>query len=143
MNNPHATFQIGLKVLLKKDDLVLVLKDAITGHYDFAGGRMNENEKKLPLKDILAREVLEELGSSIQYKLGSPLFQYRRNNIHNPMHVFITVYGAEYISGEIELSEEHSSYEWVNPNDDSFDITNFGNEEEASAVKAYFKTLQS
>lgn len=144
MNTPanHAVFQIGLKVLLRKGGKVPFLKDSETGHLDLPGGRIDESESSLPLFDIIAREIQEELGKDIQYKVGAPLFQYRRNNKQHAMPVFITVYDAEHISGEITLSEEHTSCDWLDPKTIAFQESDFGNTEEADTVNNYFKSLQ-
>ena len=143
MQNTHATFQIGIKALLRKDNLILFLRDTKTGHLDLPGGRMDESEKSLPLPAIIAREIQEELGSNVRYRLGSPLFQYRRDNKHTSIPVFITVYDAEYISGEITLSEEHASYDWLDPKTLTLKEEDFGNTEEAQTMNNYFQSLQS
>ncbi|HSX24480.1 MAG TPA: NUDIX hydrolase [Candidatus Andersenbacteria bacterium] len=138
----HAIYQIGLKVLLHHNGLFLLMKDAWTGHFDLPGGRMDSSEKQLPLSEILAREIREELGNSVLYALGSPLFQYRRVPFRPGTDVFITVYDGEFISGTITLSEEHSSYEWIDPKSFSFKKEDFGNEEEYIAMQHYFDSLK-
>ncbi len=75
---PFATYQVGLKILLKKEDKFLFLIDSSTGFLDLPGGRIDEIEHETQLTEIIAREVNEELGENIKYKLGKPIFQFRR-----------------------------------------------------------------
>ena len=138
----HAIYQIGLKCLLHKDGLFLVLKDTETGHLDFPGGRINTNETTLSLSEILDRELHEELGTSLVYTLGGPLFQYRRTPFHTGTDVFITIYSGEFISGTITLSDEHSSYEWIDPKTFPFQESDFGNTEEYTEIQRYFASLK-
>ena len=141
MNTDHAIYQIGLKVLLQKDNRVLLLRDKDTGLIDLPGGRISSSEAALPLQDILNREIREELSSSIAYTLGGPIFQYRRTPPYQEIGVLITVYGGNFISGDIALSEEHGSYEWVDPNMFVFQESDFRNQEERLAMQTYFEQI--
>ena len=110
----HALFQVGLKILLQRGEEFLVLILADSGFLDLPGGRIDAGEQAISLQEILAREIREELGTDVKYILGSPLFNYRRG-FHRTVPVFTVVYEADYISGEIMLSPEHSSYTWAHP----------------------------
>jgi len=57
-------------------------------------------------------------------------------------NLFIVVYEAEYLSGKIKLSDEHSNYQWLNPKKFNFKEEHFYIKEEFSAFKKYFKSLQ-
>jgi 8-oxo-dGTP pyrophosphatase MutT (NUDIX family) len=104
MKREYAKYHVGLKIILRKGNEFLLLTDAKSGLFDLPGGRIDDVEHKLPLAEILAREIREEIGKEVKYKLNKPVFQFRvfidSLNIHN----FLTVYEAEYLSGDIQLS---------------------------------------
>ena len=111
----YAIYHVGLKILLKKGDEFLFLTDAVGKHFDLPGGRIDDVEHTTPLTEVIAREVGEELGEEVKYKLGKQVFQFRRHFESKDLHIFLTVYEVEYLSGEIKLSAEHSNYQWINP----------------------------
>jgi len=137
----YATYHVGLKILLKKEDEFLFLTDAVGKHLDLPGGRIDDVEHNVPLTEVIAREVGEELGEEMKYKLGKPVFQFRRHFESKNMHVFLTVYEAEYLSGEIQLSDEHSNYQWINPRKVDLTEKDFFHKEEYLAFKMYFENL--
>lgn len=130
MTNNCATYQVGLKVLLRKGNTVLILRDAQTGHADLPGGRINVSEEHLPLDGIVDREVKEELGKEVKYTLGKPLIQFRRFNLERDTRVFITIYDGLYTSGDILLSHEHATYDWIDPKEALFTEEDWGSREE-------------
>ena len=134
----YANYHVGQKLLLRKGDEVLFLK--IPGHdvLDLPGGRIDDNENDKNLQSILEREIREELGVDVQYKLGPILFQYRRFVPQKNFKVFITVHEAEYMGGNITLSDEHESYQWANPKERGFTENDFFSAEEYTAFKKYF-----
>lgn len=140
MKRDFALYQVGLKLLLRKGSKVLFLNMSITelNCWDLPGGRIDNVESKTPLVKILAREIREELGPSLKYKLGRPLFQFRRYVPSRGVYNLLTVYEGKYISGEIKLSSEHSSYEWIDPKTYRFARKDFLNGEEYNAFKEYF-----
>ncbi len=140
--NDLATYQVALKLLLRKDDRFLVLQDTYKSLFDLPGGRINSDELTVPLEDILRREVAEELGPDIRYSIEKPLFQFRRFRHDLKMPVLLTVYGGTYESGAITLSDEHEKYDWITKNDFNFPIEKFFSAEEFEAMNNYFKPLQ-
>lgn len=146
MNGNEASYHIGLKLLLSRGSTgreFLFLTTAPNGRIDLPGGRIDKSEHYTPLEEILEREVREELGDSIRYKLGKPLFQFRRHFENKGFRVFITVYEAEFLSGEIRLSDEHSRYEWVNPKNVTFKEEGFFHPEAFLAFKKYFEKVEN
>lgn len=141
MLREFANYHVGLKILLKKGDKILFLKTPSGLHFDLPGGRMDNIEHNTPLPEILAREVKEELGEDLKYKLGKPLFQFRRHVAKKDWRVFLTVYEAQYLSGDIQISDEHSEYLWINPNEYDFKEGEFVNPEEYLAFIEYFVKL--
>lgn len=151
MNTTEASYHIGLKILLSRgstslttgDRELLFLTAAPNGRIDLPGGRIDESEHYILLEEILKREVREELGSAVKYTLGKPLFQFRRHFEDKGFRIFITVYGAEFLSGDIQLSSEHAKYEWVNLEDLTFEEKDFFHREEFLAFKRYFEKVQN
>jgi len=135
----YATFNVSFKIILRKNNKILILTESATGFLDFPGGRIEKNEMKIPIKDLFKREVKEELGKNIKYKILGPVIQCRRYNKYTKMHALITAYEARYLSGQIKLSSEHSKYEWVNPKEYNLKDKKINNEEERKAFEDYFK----
>ena len=139
----YANYHVGLKALLRKGDEVLVLYSPQRASWDgrlwdFAGGRINTNEYEVGLEDILQREIAEELGNKVRYRLGNPIFVCRRFITHKNWNVFLVFYDVEYLGGEIQLSEEHTGYEWVNIREVDLDPQDFVSEEEYRAFVKFF-----
>jgi 8-oxo-dGTP diphosphatase len=137
----YATYNVAMKILLKRDEEYLFLIDSTGKHLDLPGGRIEENEHFVPLKKILEREVREELGNNLKYKSGNSIFQFRRHFEKKNMHVFITVYEANYLSGKIKLSSEHNEYKWIGVKDFKFTDRDFVSKEEYEAVRKYFSSI--
>ncbi|MDP1845990.1 MAG: NUDIX domain-containing protein [Candidatus Moranbacteria bacterium] len=134
----YATYNVAMKILLKRGEKYLFLIDSPGNKYDLPGGRIDDDEHLVPLEKILEREVKEELGSDLRYKLGNPIFQFRRYIKNKNIYVFITVYLAEYLSGGIKLSSEHSEYKWIDVKKFKFKEKDFWRKEEYVAFKKYF-----
>jgi len=135
----YATFNTSFKLILRKNNKILILTESQTGFLDFPGGRVEEKEIKLPIKDLFKREINEELGKEVKYKILRPAFQYRRYNKFTKMYAFITAYEAEYLGGKIKLSPEHNACEWVDPKKYNLKDKKIDNPEERFAFENYFK----
>ena len=109
------------------------------GRWDLPGGRVDNVEAKAPLKRILAREVREELGPRIRYKVGGPVFQFRRLP-GTAKQNFLTVYEGKYLSGGIRLSFEHKSYAWIEAGRIPSMKKDFSSTEEYKEFEEYFKS---
>jgi 8-oxo-dGTP diphosphatase len=107
--------QVGVKILVQNDnDEFLLLERAGSmpsdgGRYwDIPGGRINENE---PLLKALGREVEEETGlrlnSEPELLCAQDIFVEKAD-----LHVVRLTYRGK-AAGEVTVSEEHSSYKWV------------------------------
>jgi len=142
MKKNYAIYWVAFKILLEKSGKFLFLTASDRGLLDLPGGRADKNEGKLPIKKILEREIKEELGNDIKYKLGRIIFQYRRYNQIKKIYNLITVYEAKYISGLIKLSFEHTEYQWLDLKKYKFKEKEFYTKEEYKAFKDYFKDLK-
>lgn len=140
MKREYGIYHVAFKILLRRGDKVLFLKDIGGKYWDWPGGRADKGENKVPLKTILKREIKEELGN-IKYKLGRPLFQYRRYFGSQDIYILITAYDAKYVSGKIKLSNEHKSYHWINPKQFKFNPRDFWHKEEYETFMSYLKGL--
>lgn len=109
-------FQITLKVFLhrnKAEPEFLVLRDKDSQVGDLPGGRLSEMEIYEPFKDSIAREMREELGD-VSYKLVEEPAFYFGHRIRNGGHPALGIaFTAEYLGGEIRLSDEHDWMAWV------------------------------
>lgn len=112
MKSDYVFYQISIKVLLKKNNKVLILRDQ-NDLIDLPGGRVEKKEVKSSFEKVLRREVKEELGPHVIFKLKSPIFYFRTYSKQYKYWVLIIVHEGEYIKGNITLSEEHKSYKWI------------------------------
>ncbi|MCU0653315.1 MAG: NUDIX domain-containing protein [Candidatus Pacebacteria bacterium] len=135
MEEKFLPYRASLKAIFKKGSSYLFLKDAEEGFLDFPGGRINTDERDVPLEKVLRREIAEEIGAKVRYGLGKPVFQYRAAK--NGTDVLITVYEAKYISGDIVLSSEHSDAVWLDPGVFKFRTRDFLSPEGYRALKKY------
>lgn len=138
--SPHtiASYQVSLKILLRNGKNVLILNSDTEKSIDLPGGRINDVEHETPLEEIVAREVREELGEDVRYTLGKPIMQFRRKFRKTDQWVFLTVYEAEYLSGEIRLSDEHDTFRWIPVCELDLREKQFFSKEEWMAFKKYF-----
>lgn len=108
-----AKFYVGQKAFIRKGSEVLVLgwED---NRIDYPGGKIQIQETDL--KESLKREVREETG--LEINVGEPFYTW----IHTfpEWHklagekVYLVGYICEYVSGEVNLSSEHSKFYWLN-----------------------------
>jgi len=117
-------YQVSLKVLLKNHEgkflfLKARLQDTYGGFYDLPGGRIDVEEFTVPLSIIIQRELEEEI-SGVQYSINPQPVAIGRHNIDakhtssgKEIHVFYVFFEAQYIAGEIQISDEHEGYAWV------------------------------
>lgn len=116
MNEPKDVYFVAVKVLLRKDDNLLITHD-IFGEWDIPGGRIKPNEFEKPLNDIVTRKMIEELGDDVTYSLGKPVIFFRHERVEHtskqPVRIFAVGYEATYKGGNIKLGSNHDKYEWV------------------------------
>lgn len=140
MQRDYANYHVALKVLMRKGDEILFLL-ASGDRLDLPGGRIDNVEHDTPLPKILEREIREELGQDVKYKLGKPVVQFRRHVEHKGWHVFLTAYEADFLSGTIQISPEHSGLQWINIKSFPEKPDLFFNPEEYEILKQYFDSL--
>lgn len=119
-------FQISLKLIMKNNKgQILGLKGIKGGvyenYYDLPGGRIDTDEFRKPFRQIIAREVNEEIGK-VKYKLnlrpvslgwhrtkGKILLNHQKREVR----VMYICFAAQYVSGKIKISAEHENYAWL------------------------------
>lgn len=115
MKKEEGKFEVAAKAIIKKDDKYLILERSETDPYkpgegDIPGGKIEFGEKVL---DGMLREVMEESNLDIDVIRPLRTWSFLRGN---SQLVGIT-YLAEYKSGEVKLSWEHSSFQWLTFNE--------------------------
>lgn len=124
MSKLHDYYQISLKLIIKNQaDEVLLLKvenhSMYNGFYDFPGGRINEDEYKTNILEILNREVVEEIGQDLKYTLlqDNPLAYGRHEDFsrtyNKNVRYFYLLFEAKYLNGEVKISDEHANFVWM------------------------------
>ncbi|MEJ0021163.1 MAG: NUDIX domain-containing protein [Candidatus Doudnabacteria bacterium] len=131
-------FFVGQKAFIEKNGEVLILITPVG--LDFPGGKVQEGEKDFV--ESLKREVREETGLEIE--VGSPfatwLFEYPADHKKRPgQQIYLVGYKCKYLSGEVQLSEEHEEYQWVNK--DNFTQMNRNPAAYFETLERYFKIL--
>ena len=118
-------FSVSLKLLLKnKKGEVLTLFTPKTNHVfgfrDFPGGRIDTTEREKTLKEILFREVKEELWPNVKVEISDKVISnwrtfvpWTNTDYWKEEAVFYQLFEAKYLWGEIQISEEHLWFEWV------------------------------
>lgn len=116
MNELKDTYFVAVKVLMRNENDLLITHD-VFGSWDIPGGRIKPDEFEVPLEEVVARKMREELGPSVEYELGNPVVFFRHERIekstNEPVRIFAVGYEATYKSGDMELGGNHDRYEWV------------------------------
>ncbi|MEI7720161.1 MAG: NUDIX domain-containing protein [bacterium] len=116
---------IGVKALIvNKGSRVLITQEPTHfeggGRWELPGGKIAEGEEEAPLKEILLREIREELGTAFQVTVGNIADVMRRPwNKSGALadQVMLVVYECQHQGGEIELSEENNDFAWIEASD--------------------------
>lgn len=114
MPEKHGSFQITQKVFIRDGEKLLILRDRKSGFGDIPGGRMNEDEFFQDWLLSLKREVEEELGTDFKIAIDPKPFLVHKHRVLMGNHPCIIIgYKAKYISGTIQMSDEHDFMDWV------------------------------
>lgn len=135
-------FYVGQKAIIEKDGKVLVLYREPLG-IDFPGGKIQVGEYDLSAS--LMREVREETGLVVSdpkpFYTGYFTFHpdIVRKEKKETDFIYIVIYTVRLASGAVQLSDEHTSYDWVGKEDivqleDSGGLV-------TKALEKYFATL--
>lgn len=115
----------------------MVLIDPLLG-FDFPGGKIQEGETDF--KSALKREVKEETGLGIE--VGNPFitwyFKFPKGHRNYPKTNYQVGFRCKYISGDVKISDEHTSYVWVDE-DNYQDFKQHINQDYLMCLTKYFK----
>lgn len=115
-------------IVINKDKQILALKRAANDHsrggnWDLPGGGYEQGEEVI---SAIKREVMEEAGLTVNSL--NPIFFANRIGVEVGFFqgdtVFATCYASSDWEGEVVLSNEHTEYKWVTP--EEFKSYNFG-----------------
>lgn len=101
----------GDKILITKrsDD-----RDHDPGKWECVSGRFNGDFNTI--EDEIVREVTEELGESFKFNLIAPISFYHFYRADRKDDELVGInYVCEYVSGDVALSNEHTDYQWLEP----------------------------
>lgn len=138
---PHANFNVGVKAILQNQEGKILALGAhdngpMAGFNDMPGGRIDDTEVGTDFIEILKREITEELGN-ISYEINpTPVVTLSWLWPNGQPMVFI-YYLVKFQSGDLMISEEHTSSNWITPNKEEIDkyFTSYHN----AALKQYLK----
>jgi len=108
-------FGVAVKAMIRNEEgKYLVLYKSETEEInpkeiDIPGGRMESGES---VEESLKREVREEAGINIEVEKPSRVWSLVKENLHLVGITFL----AKYVSGEVKLSGEHTTHEWIDKN---------------------------
>ena len=115
MPRPIQTFQVGIKGFVWHEDHLLLVRENNAGRlWELPGGRIDVGEEDLTPAEILRRELREELGADFSCTIGRPRAAWvRPPEPQRPLSVFLLGLHCSEPRGEVELSDEHISFQWV------------------------------
>ena len=105
-------YVVAVAAVIVREDKVLAMqrtltKDAGAGLWETLSGRLDLGEEPF---EAVKREILEECGLNVEVE-PQPLTAYTAKRKDLPMVVI--VYEANYISGEVVMSDEHDDFAWL------------------------------
>ena len=108
------TIYPAIKGIILKDDKVLILKrsmneDHAQNLWDIPGGKVDFGESPI---ECLRREIREE--SNLEVEIIRPLRIWSFFKNSQTQIIGITML-CKYNSGKVKLSEEHTSFKWIKP----------------------------
>lgn len=107
-------FFVGQKAFIYREGKILVMHDK--DGLDFPGGKIQEGETDFEAS--IKREVEEETG--LEIIVGEPFTVWYRigtKGIHEGKTIFLVGYRCRLVDGEVRISDEHDSFEWVGKED--------------------------
>ena len=113
---------VATKAFIKnKEGKILILRESSkykdgsnAGKFDIVGGRLNPGER---FDDSLLREVKEETGLDVHISKSFFVNEWRPKVNGEQWQVVATFFECDTDSDKVILSEDHDSFEWINPKD--------------------------
>ena len=107
----NAKFYVAVKAAIFDGNKLLMTQGADSGFWELPGGRIQPDEIGKPFKDVLLREVEEELGQ-VTIDIGGVATHYLRTT-HQGEPVFLACMHCTWKNGDISLSADDASFRWV------------------------------
>lgn len=109
-------FLVAVAAVIQDGDKFLCMrrsahKDALPGKWETLSGRVEIGEEPL---ECMAREIDEEAGLKVDEHVhldARPVTSYQTSRLDDAM--IVIVYRAQYLQGEIKMSQEHDAYAWL------------------------------
>jgi len=122
-----ARFHVSLKLILRDTQgRMLLLKalenSSMKGFHDLPGGRITWEERDLPLVTIMTREIREELGTRVRFRMQQTtpvavsLHEYYSKRYRRVRYALWVFFEARYLGGPVVISSEHTGYLWTRIN---------------------------
>src|SRR3989344_5846517 len=109
------------KAFINYDGKILLLQESQkyqdgtnVERFDVVGGRVKPGEK---FEEGLLREIKEETGLDVAIKRPFYVGEWRPKVKDEQWHIIGTFFECEAISNDVKLSEDHSNFLWINPQD--------------------------
>lgn len=107
-------FNLAVKGIIRKGDEILVLKrssedDHKPNAWETVGGGMDAQNSP---QEALKREIKEE--TNLEVEVGEPFNVFTFTKDNGEFKIGIT-FVCDYVSGDVILSDEHSEYKWIKP----------------------------
>ncbi len=110
---------VATKAFLIHNGKVLLLRESNqyqdgtnAGKFDVVGGRVKPGQR---FDESLLREIKEETG--LEAKIGRPFYvdEWRPEKNGEIWHIVGTFFECEVDSDQVQLSEDHDDYKWIEP----------------------------
>lgn len=131
---------VATKAFIEYNGKILILRESEKyqdgsniGKFDVVGGRIKPGQN---FKESLEREVKEETG--LEVRIGKPFFVTEwRPVVNNEQWQIVGIFFECFTdSDNVNLSEDHSEFEWINPQDyEKYDLISAPKD----AFKAYLE----
>ena len=143
MSKDKATFHVGVIISLynSKGQILLAKRAPFKTHaanvWENISGGVEAKEQPI---EALDREMCEELGESVKYRVED-IYNTFQTILQNDRNIIGICFLCEYLGGEINLNEEHTEYKWVSL-DEAIQLTDtLGLKEEFKLLKEKYPKI--
>ena len=108
-------FHVGVIITLYNDNGEILMakrapqKTHAPNTWENISGAVEAGEQPI---EALKRELAEELGGSVKYKIG-PVYNTFQTTLQNGRNIIGISFLCEYLGGQIKLNPEHTDYCWI------------------------------
>jgi ADP-ribose pyrophosphatase YjhB (NUDIX family) len=112
-----ATFHVGVKAVIVRDDKILLVKHKVRGTWDLPGGRIDDSES---IERTLRRELKEELSIKSDITIGDVVYALRDPSRTSDDGTGVVLIAYAVTLGnekQLDVSEEHTEIAWMSLDD--------------------------